>query len=390
MRFGRLRRIGVATAAIAALTLAAACSSSGGSTASTNGSQPGSHFRSGSADVGGQNSATVASYMRPPTTLPVSMPVSKAIPTGAKVVFLAQPFSQSLSLANGLKDAARVLGWRVQVLKYDPANPPTFTTSLNTAISEKPTAIVITGALRQQFAAQIPIARAAHIALVPAITPEIDQQPGVYPVLNSDAELGYQAKMIAQTVLADAASSGQTAHILQITVPEVAAYLSIEDTVVQNEISTKCSRCTRDLLKVNLANLFNGNYTQQVVSYLQSHPDINYILSDSGQAGDGLAAALSQAGLTKVKRYGIAATNLQIQALKNGQPETWTIQPFRADGWIIADQVARVMVGDPTDLWKNEHLAYVVTSSNVPDVTNPDDAAVPADYQAQFEKLWHK
>lgn len=385
---GRARRMSVVSATIATLTLAAACSSNAGSNASTSGSQPGSRLPTADASV--QSPGNVTAYLKPPTKLPVTTPVSKPIPTGVKIVFLAQPFSQSLSLANGLKDAATVLGWTVQVLKYDPANPPTFTTSLNTAISEKPGAIVITGALRQQFAAQIPAARAAHIPLVPTITPEISSAPDVYPVLNSDAELGYQAKMIADTILADAAKSGKTAHVLQITVPEVAAYLSIEDRMVQQEIATNCSGCSRDLLKVNLADLFNGNYTQQVVSYLQGHPDINYIISDSGQAGDGLGAALSQAGITNVKRYGIAATNLQIEALKSGQPETWTIQPFRADGWIIADQVARVLVGDPTDLWTHEHLAYVVTSANIPDVANPDDVPIPADYQEQFKKLWHK
>lgn len=386
MRSGLVGRLSKASALIAIVTLAAACGS--GSKASSNKSQP-----TGSASNNGQGAfGDVAGYLNVPTALPVSTQVSKKIPAGAKIVFIAEPYSQSLDLATGLEAAAGVLGWTVQVMKYDPSNPPTFTTSLNSAIAEKPTAIVITGALNQQFAAQVPVALRDHIPLIPVITPDIMQQPaqGLYPVLNSKAELGYQAKMITDTLLSDASKSGQTAHILQVTVPGVAAYISVEDSVGASEVAAKCGQCSRAQIGISLTDLFSGQFTQQVVSYLQSHPDINYVIADSGQVGDGLAAALQRAGINRVKVYGIAATNIQIAAIKSGSPEVWSVQPFVEDGWIIADQVARVLVGDPTDLWVNEHLAYVVKSSNVPDVTNPDTVAMPAGYQAQFKQMWGK
>ncbi len=196
-------------------------------------------------------------------------------------------------------------------------------------------------------------------------------------------------EIVASTLAADAAKTGKTAHVLQLTVPAAASVLDPEDAGVKSELAALCPDCTRDLLDLNLADVYNGKYTQQVVSYLQRHPQINYIVSDSGQLGDGLPAALAQAGISNVKIYGMSATNVQINELKGGQPGAWTVQPYQVIGWMIADQIARVTVGDPTDVWDNEHLAYVVTSANAKGV-NPSDPEFPAGYEAQFKKLWGK
>jgi ABC-type sugar transport system substrate-binding protein len=332
--------------------------------------------------------ATAANYLTPPTALPVTTPVSKPIPTGLKVAFVQGGYPEALTVLTGLKAAAATLGWSVQSITYDPTNPATITSSIQSAIAEKPAAIILDGLLTAQFATEIQPAAAAHIPLIPAATSD-SAQAGIYPVQLSQVENAYAGKIVAATLAADAAKTGKTAHVLQLTVPAAASVLDPEDAGVKSELAALCSSCTRDLLDLNLADVYNGKYTQQVVSYLQRHPQINYIVSDSGQLGDGLPAALAQAGITNVKIYGMSATNVQINELKAGQPGAWAVQPYQAIGWMIADQIARVKVGDPTDLWDNEHMAYMVTSANVNGV-NPNDPEFPAGYQAQFKKLWGK
>ena len=73
------------------------------------------------------------------------------------------------------------------------------------------------------------------------------------------------------------------------------------------------------------------------------------------------------------------------QRTEGGQPGAWTVQPYQVIGWMIADQIARVTVGDPTDVWDNEHLAYVVTSANAKGV-NPSDPEFPAGYRGPVQE----
>jgi ribose transport system substrate-binding protein len=374
----RAPRFGSIVLAAAAVILAAGCGTSQSSNTSA------------ATGSGGAASATTAAYAAPPATIGVSTPVSKPIPSGKKIILVAPSFPESVLLGDGLKDAAAVLGWNVQVLTYDAGNPATIDTSLRTAISQKPAAIVLDGLVQAQFASAIPEAQAAKIPII-STESVVKTQPsrGVYQADDVGVENGYGAKQIADAIAADSAHSGKTAHVLQVTVPQVAVFLAAQDSEMKSELAAKCPNCTRDLLNITLPDVFNGAYTHQVVSYLQSHPNINYVVSDSGQLGSGLGAALSQAGLNSVKRYGIVASQAQIQELSSGSPGAWTVEPYRVIGWIAADEIARKLVGDPTNLWLSEHLSYVVTSGNAKNV-NAADPEFPANYQAQFKRLWGK
>lgn len=379
MRARVARRHGFAAVAIAMVALlTAACGSNG---AGTDASTPAKTTTSGGSTV-------ASAYLKPPTTLPVSTPVTKPIPSGLKLIFIQGGFPQSQTIFKGLQAAAGVLGWSVSSMNYDSTNPATIPSAIQSAIAQKPAAIILNGPLVAQYASVIPQAIAAGVPLIPAATSDTAQN-GVYPVINSDLDNSQVAKLLTDSLVADAQKAGVTAHVLQLTVPVVKVVLGPEDDGVASELKAKCPQCTRDLLNLNLPDVYSGKYTQQVVSYLQSHPDINYIVSDSGQLGDGLPQALQQAGLSKVVDYGVSATNVQIQQLKSGAPGAWTVQPYQVWGWIIADQVARLKIGDPTNLWENDKLGYVVTSANAEDV-DPNDQEFPVGYEDMFKKMWKK
>ena len=318
----------------------------------------------------------------------MTTPVSKAIPSGKQIIWVATGLPQAVTILKGLKAAAAVLGWSVESIIYDPTNPATINSSIESAIAQDPTAIILNGLLTPQFETEIAKAAAAHIPLIPAATPDAAQS-GVFPVLNTDVMNRFAGKMLADVLLSDSSKSAGTVHVLQLTVPAVATYLKPEDDGFKEELTAKCQTCTRDLLNINLPDVFNGNYPHQVVSYLQAHPNTNYIVSDSGQLGDGLGAALQQAGLTNIKRYGMSASNVQINELRGGLGGAWAVQAYQEQGWVIADQVARVIVGDPTNVWDSYDLGYVINAANSKDV-DPNDPEFPADYQAQFKQLWNK
>jgi ribose transport system substrate-binding protein len=335
------------------------------------------------------SAADAEGYLTPPAQLPVTTPVSKPVPTGLHVVLVHLPFAQSISMLKGLKEASAVLDWTVDDLTYDPANPATLESTLETALSKKPDAILTTGALITQLGSFIPKAQAAGIPLIPTFTPEAGQK-GVYPVINTAAQYAYHSKILTETLLAQAAEAGDTPNVLEITVPEVAAILAPIQKGVKQSLSQHCPNCKFHVLNVSLADLFAGASSHQVVSYLQSHPDVKYVISDSGQIGTGLNEAIAAAGLTDVKTYGIEASDVQIKELTRGAKGAWTVGSFVVDGWILADQVARVVVGDPTDVWTDAHTGYVATSQNAGDIQDPTDPMFPANFKDEFTALWGK
>jgi len=375
VRSALLGRIRLTLAVVSSLAVASACG-----TAVDSGSE-GSSITISAADVEG--------YLAPPTDLPVTTPASKPVPTGLHVVFVHLPYAQSMSLLKGLEEASAVLGWTVDDLTYDPANPATLDSTLETALSEEPDAILTTGALITQLESFIPKAQAAGIPVIPTFTPE-EGQEGVYPVLNTAAQYAYHSRILTETLLAQAAEAGDTPNVLEITVPEVAAILAPIQKGVKQSLSEHCPDCELHVLNVSLADLFAGSSSQQAVSYLQSHPDVKYAISDSAQIGTGLNEALAAAGLTDIKTYGIQASDVQVKELTGGAEGAWTVGSFVVDGWILADQVARVVVGDPTEVWSETHTGYVATSENAGDIQDPADPLFPADFEDEFAALWGK
>lgn len=369
MKHTRRRALGLASTALCLACALTACGANGG--------QEGRNGNLGAA----------VSFTKPPTRLPVTTPVSKPIPTGLKVVFINNGYPESLSYWNGFQAASNVLGWDATSVKFDPTNPASIQSSIDSAIATKPDAVVVLGLVTQQFESSIATAKAAGVPLISAATPD-PSTAGLYTILRSDVEYAYDGKMVADAIAADANSAGKTAHILQLTVPEIQV-LKYEDSGLSDELPKKCTKCTVDTLPITLANLNSGAFTQQVVSYLQGHPDIDYIAADAGQLEDGLRAALAQAGLNHVTTFGFQPSNVQVKELQGGQAGAWAVQPLGADGWAIADLIARIKVGDSTTLWNNEHLGYLLTSGNSKGV-NPDDPEFPSGYQGQFKKLWGK
>ena len=374
MRYRPLRLLTAAVSTTAILTLAAC----GG----------GDDEKGTTATPGAGSTLDVSSYTEPPAELPVTQPVSKPIPSGSTVAFIHSGVPVSVQTLDGFEAAAEVLGWKVRASTFDQTNPATIITSIESAIAEKPAAIVLSALQTAQYATVIPKAAEAGIPLIPYAQPDPGQE-GVYPVANTAVRSTYAAKLLAETLVADAADDSGPAKIVQLTVSAFKSVLGFEDDGVKETLAKVCPDCSQELLDINLPDVFNGKYTQQVVSYLQRNPDVHYVVSDSKELADGLPAALNSAGLTGVKIYGFSPGEAQIKELQNGGAGAWVAQPYEVTGWIVADQVARVLAGDATDLWADEHLSYIITSENA-EAADPEGPEFPEGYEDKFKALWNK
>lgn len=370
MQFTSSRRAAALAVSVAVLALASACS----------GGADGTNSIAADRD-------TSAEHFNPPGELSVTTPLTKAAPDGLDVVFVSAGLSQTEAILSGLEAAGEVLGWSIDSMTYDLTNPATINSTIESAIAASPDAIVLNGLLEKDVASTLPLAKEAGIPIIPAAS-VIPAADGIYPVLLPDVEYTYSAKILADTILADAEAADTDAHVLQLTLPSVAAIVEPFDAGVESGIK-ECAECSYDVLGVGIPELRSGAYTGQVVSQIQRNPDTNVVVADSHSLSEGLRAALDQAGLNKVAIYGLNPEKSQIAQLQAGDAGAWVAQPYVVKGWIVADQIARAVVGDDTDLWNEETLAYVLTASNV-DGVDPAGPQFPAGYETMFKNLWGK
>ena len=127
------------------------------------------------------------------------------------------------------------------------------------------------------------------------------------------------------------------------------------------------------------------------MSYLRSHPSVNYVvLSESGALGAGLPAALRAAGLnSKVKVIGQGGNQQTYQDVKSGQVAGVTPSSLYGYDYSMLDALARKWSGEP--VLKTPPEFWFMGSSDVPPAAT-SAAAFPlvTDYQSQWAKLWGK
>jgi ABC-type sugar transport system substrate-binding protein len=152
-----------------------------------------------------------------------------------------------------------------------------------------------------------------------------------------------------------------------------------------------CPTCKYSEIQESSAQQIGNQSSGVVISYLQAHPDVNYIIYESGQPAIGIQAALTTAGLaSKVKVLGFAPDNPQIAAVKDGSELMWVYDCSLCAGWYFADTIARLLnkesiTGDtstnlPTQVVDKQNLPSVVPAAyNFPTDT---------DLATKFRQIW--
>jgi ABC-type sugar transport system substrate-binding protein len=125
----------------------------------------------------------------------------------------------------------------------------------------------------------------------------------------------------------------------------------------------------------------------RIISYLRSHPKVNYIaLSVSDALGTGLPAALKAAGLgDKVKIVGQGGGTQNFADMKAGSIDALVPADLFSYDYLMLDALARHWAGVPVNDAGPPY--WLVTKSTVPSDTSKPFPVIE-DYQAQWDKLW--
>lgn len=371
----RIRRAaGVAAGTLMVAIVAAGCGSS-----SNSGSGSGSGSASSSANIAAAQQV-VAQAMQRPATITVSKPVGKAVPAGKKVVYISCGISVCQLQGQIVAQAAKALGWTTSTVTTD-GTPTSVQSAYDTALRQGANAIVTTAALRAEIASKLPLLQTKGVVVSDCCSTDPVASPFIYNT-STPPQAAVGGKYLAAEVVAD--SKGK-ANTLYVNIPAF-TILSSLGSEFKTAYSQYCATCGYSSIDVSLTQLATA--PNLIVSYLRSHPSVNYVaLSVANQLDTGLPAALSAAGLSHVKVVGQGGGPTDFQYVANGQELALLPFDYYNVDYQMVDALARHFAGAPVELTAPPE--WLVTKANLPsnhDSLFPD---VPA-FQSQFLKLWGK
>lgn len=375
----RTRHVGLL--GVLALAAVTGCgSSSGGTSASAAKSLGGTATQTAAAEKAS------APFLKPATSLNIDTPLKAAPAKGKRVFWLEGNNGGAAPITPGFKAATAALGWTLKVLSYDPADPQSASAAMQQAVSQKADFIASSGLEATLLGEGLQAAKAAHIPVFQIATLDDagESANGIYAVVNRSEQIkSNMAGMAAYTV----ADSGATAKVLNVTLPDYKILATAADDY-RDALKQSCSTCTYDQLGISLQEFVSGGVPSQVVSYLQTHPDVNYLMLSLGALSTGVDQALDTAGLKKrVKVIGAAPALANVQSLIDGKESAWILLPEALQAWYVVDAMARYSEGmDLKPIQTADLPVEIWTSTNVPKPAHEYDG--PADYPATWKALW--
>lgn len=392
----------VRIAAVCATALAlAACSSSGGNSgtasrtsgAATTSGAPASTGSGAAGDSGfAQAASLVKTYQQEPTSIGITQPVGKPIPSG-KTVFLmgAGPGgSGTIETYNGFKDAAKLLGWNVKEVQPKTPTPQDFQQVLNQAVQMRPDAVVVAAVPKEAIAKQLQALDALKIPVI-ANTATIQTGDLITLELMGTAGLSKHAAAIADKVVADMGGPG-TVGMVGITNYDI---INDYSKAFRAEVTRLCPSCTVKSTMVPVTSLGTSAGTD-IVNFARANPGMKALFVGWDGMDANLFQAEKAAGVKLPKTYSVALVPENLANLSSGSLTASTGFDTTELGWRTADALARIFTGQ-TESALQQDVRYerpVIWSKDYDNLPSaPSDGSYPpvvTDYQDQYKKLWVK
>jgi ABC-type sugar transport system substrate-binding protein len=353
----------------------AACGSS-----SDNSSGNAASGGAGASSTVSKAQAVMAEGAKRPSDITVTTPIGKPIPSGKKLVFVSCGTSSCQLQGSIIEKAAAHLGWTTKTIATD-GSPTQVQDGFTTALRTGADAVIINAVTRDAIAKQLAQAKAKGVAYVGCCS--TDQVGDGYLYNTSTPEQNAQiGKYLSAAIVSD--SKGK-ANTLYVDIPAFTILGSLGE-ALKKDYQAYCPSCGFSKIDVPLPQLASA--PNLIVSYLRSHPDVNYVaLSVTDALGTGLPAALKAAGLTKVKIVGQGADPTAYQELAQGQILALVPFDYFSVDYQMVDALARHFAGVPIE--QTAPSRWLLTKDNLPSDYTKLFPAVP-DYESKFLKLWGK
>jgi ABC-type sugar transport system substrate-binding protein len=374
MSFHGLRRGAAAVLALGAvLVTATGCGSDTGGSAAGGG---------GGAGVAEALALAQKAATRP-TSIGLTKPIGKPVPTGKKVVFISCGVQACETQGDIIKQGASDLGWSASTIGTD-GSPEQLQNAFDTAMRQGADAIVLNAVNRASVAKQLEAAKQKGVAFVTSSS--VDKTGD--GILANVAGTQNSAKIgdnLAAQIVADSKGNANTLYV-NISAFQILQALGDQ---FKSSYAKYCPSCQYASLDIPITSL-GKDAPDRIVSYLRSHPQVNYVvLSVSNALGAGLPAALRAAGLgDKVKLVGQSGDTQTFQDLQAKNFNSVVPYDYYTVDYLMLDALARHFAGAPAQ----EALPplWIVTPDNMPAEATKGMFPVVESYRDEFKKLWGK
>lgn len=364
------RVVGTLTA-MACLAALAACSDSDAS---------GSNGASGGGDALVDEAKKLAAEYEAPQESFNLPALDSAPPAGKRIAVVVNNIPESHDILVGAQEAAEALGWTTIPIVYDPSTPTGMQDAFAQAVDESPDGVITQAADTTAYAQAAEAFAAADIPVVTSNTTDEVKPPIVANVTDAE-QVALAGRLTAAYVVAE---KGADANVAIFNVPSF-SILQAYESAFADEFARLCPGCEFKSVAVQPADI-GTKVPAQVVSTVQTNPDINVAVMGFGAVSLGVAPALKGAGITSVDIVGEAPAIGNVEALIKGDEKMWIAFPLRGIGWKSVDALARYYVLGTAEDSTNAPMPFqIMTKDNV-----AEPAALPevADYQEQFKDLW--
>jgi ribose transport system substrate-binding protein len=318
-----------------------------------------------------------------PTTLGFTKAIGKDVPAGKKVAFISCGVEACEIQGDIIKQGAADLGWTAESIGTD-GSPEQLQNAFETALRQGADAVILNAVNRDSVAKQIEKAKQQGVAFVTCCSTE-DEGDGILRNVGGTENSALIGENLAAKIVADSKGTANTLFV-NISAFQILQALADQLATSYKEFCADCEYATLDIPATSLGK----DAPDRIVSYLRSHPQVNYVvLSVSNALGAGLPAALKAAGLAdKVKVVGQSGDTLTFQDMAAGNIESVIPFDYYAVDYLMLDALARHFAGVPVE--QAQPPQWIVTPDNVPAQATEGLFPVVESYRDEFKKLWGK
>jgi ribose transport system substrate-binding protein len=311
---------------------------------------------------------------------------------GTKIAAIscAQTLQGCVNIAKGIEDAAKVAG--ITAKTFDGQGETTVQNKqILNAISWGADAIILEAIDPSTVQTGLAAAEKAGIAIGGAVngtnSPNKTTEPPPGTIWTSfDVGIDYKlaGEYEAEWIVAD--SEGKANTVVYGTKEFPALPPQTEGVM---KVLEECEGCTTDgpleILAANIATTLG----EEVVGYLRTHPDVEYVFCPYDPAAPAMVTAIETAGLgDQVQLVSLLGNEQNLEFIRNEEVQA-------ADGsydehyigFAVVDQALRVLDGQKPFEPQGENIPFqLVDKTNLPEPGSSFQA--PFEYESEFEALW--
>lgn len=326
----------------------------------------------------------VEPYMERPTSIGIDDPIAGDIPTDKEVYYLQCGAPACQETADTIRESMDVIGWDFTTVDAG-AMPEEMKSALAQTIRDEPDAVVVSGIYHTMYPDELAQLKALNIPVMNMTTAD-PPSDDVLAVFFEVPEFEITGVRLAHYAMSE---TGEDTNAVSFMVSAFSNTEIVANTFTET-ITENCDACTTDVVDIPVTSL-GTDLVPQVVTYLQAHPDVNWVNLGYADMIVGIPDALKAAGIsTDVKFVSIGPSEIAFEALRNGDYLVALDSPSTDDmTWRIADVLIRHFNGESIEpSIAHTYPMWVVTKDNIP-VTEGSFALVE-DFTDQFKEIWGK